>query len=85
MIQYVPSAPLLARGLFESCGVFADVGPPYVVECAGSEAVHTFAIVGADENVGEGGAGLEDEDCVRVAAFRLAVASGAYVWVLVLC
>jgi hypothetical protein len=73
-----------ARGLFESCRVFADVGPPYVVECAGSEAVHAFAIVWADENVGEGGAGLEDEDCIRVATFCLPVAGAALVWVLVL-
>jgi hypothetical protein len=38
--------------------------------------VDALAVVGADDGVGEGGAGFEEEDGVGVAAFGLVVAGG---------
>lgn len=58
-------------GLAEGGGVLADVGPPDVVEGAGSFAVYALAVVGTDDDVGEGCAVLEDEDGVFFAAFGL--------------
>lgn len=63
-----------ARLLLEGGGVLADIGPPDVIEGAGAEAVDALAVVGADDNVGEGGAILEDEDSVAITTFGLIVA-----------
>jgi hypothetical protein len=46
--------------LLDGEGVFADGGPPDVGQLAGAHAVHAFDLVGADDDVGEGGAGLGD-------------------------
>lgn len=54
--------------------VLADRRPPYVGERAGTLAMDTFDLVGADDYVGDGGAGFELEDCVGVSAFGLACA-----------
>jgi hypothetical protein len=44
--------------LLDGEGVLADGGPPDVGQLAGAHAVHAFDLVGADDDVGEGGAGL---------------------------
>ena len=44
--------------LLDGEGVFADGRPPDVGQLAGAHAVHTFYLVGADDDVGERGAGL---------------------------
>jgi hypothetical protein len=54
--------------------VFADCGPLDVGECAGTLAVDTLDLVGAGDDVGEGVTFFDVEDCVGVAAFRLACA-----------
>jgi len=46
--------------LLDGEGVLADGGPPDVGQLAGAHAVHAFDLVGADDDVGEGGAGLSD-------------------------
>jgi len=46
----------------------------HVVEGTGPLAVHALAVVRADDDVAERGAGLEDEDGVGVAALGLVVA-----------
>jgi len=51
-------------GLLESRGIFADVDPPDVVQGASAEAVNTFAVVGTDDDVGENGSGLKNENRV---------------------
>lgn len=60
--------------LFEGSGIFAYVGPPHVVERAGPETVHAFAVVGPDDYIGEDCAFGEEEDGVRVTALGLFVA-----------
>ncbi|KAF4254368.1 hypothetical protein CNMCM8812_008062 [Aspergillus fumigatus] len=55
----------------------ADVSPPDVLDGAGALAVDTLDLVGADNGVLEGGAVLEDEDGVLLAAFLLAGALDA--------
>jgi hypothetical protein len=60
--------------LLERRRVLAHVGPPHVVQRAGAETVNAFAVVGSDDDVGEGGAVLEEEDGVGIAAFGLVVA-----------
>lgn len=57
--------------LLDGEGVLAHGGPPDVLELAVAEAVHALGLVGADDDVGERGAFLEDEDGVAVAALRL--------------
>lgn len=52
-------------------GVLADGGPPDVVESAATVAVDALNLVGSDNDVGELGALLEDEDGVRVTALGL--------------
>lgn len=44
--------------LLNSESVFADRGPPDVGQLAGAHAVHALDLVGADDDVGEGGAVL---------------------------
>jgi hypothetical protein len=66
--------PRSAGSLLEGRRIFTYIGPPDVVEGAGSEAVHAFAVVGADDNVGEGGAVCEEEHGVGVSAFGLVAA-----------
>jgi hypothetical protein len=41
-----------AGRLFEGRSVLAHIGPPHVVQRAGTETVHTFAVVGTDDDVG---------------------------------
>jgi hypothetical protein len=60
-------------------GVFADIFEPEVFERAGAQAVDALALVGADDDVAQGRAVFEDEDCVGFAAFALAAAGGAAV------
>lgn len=52
-------------------GVFADGRPPDVLDGAGALAVDALDLVGADDGVLEGGAVLELEDGVGVAALGL--------------
>lgn len=54
--------------------VLANSRPPDVVESAATVAVDTLDLVGSDDDVGELGALLEDEDGVRVTTFGLASA-----------
>lgn len=63
-----------AGRLLEGSSVLTDIGPPDVVEGAGAETVDTFAVVGSDDNVGEGSSILKEEYGVCVAAFGLVVA-----------
>ena len=44
--------------LLDGEGVLADGGPPDVGQLAGAHAVYAFDLVRADDDVGEGGAGL---------------------------
>jgi hypothetical protein len=67
-----------ARLLFERSSIFAHVGPPYVVERAGAETVHTFAVIRANDDIGKHGAFGEEEDGVRIAAFGLFFARACY-------
>lgn len=41
-----------AGRLFEGRSILAHIGPPHVVQRAGAETVHTFAVVGTDNDVG---------------------------------
>lgn len=52
--------------------VFAHGFPPNVLDGTGAGAVDAFDLVGADDDVAEGTAILDDEDGVRVATFSLA-------------
>ena len=55
-------------------GVLADVLPPDIVDSAGALAVHALGLVGADDDVGERRAVLEDEDGVGLASLLLLLA-----------
>lgn len=60
--------------LLDGEGILADSRPPDVGEGAATVAVDALNLVGADDDVGEGGALLEDEDGVGVTALSLASA-----------
>jgi hypothetical protein len=55
-------------------GVFADVLEPDIGDGAGAKAVDALGLVGADDDVGDGGAVLEDEDGVFGAGLVLPLA-----------
>ena len=78
LVARLPCTPTVdirsTRLLLERRSVLADVCPPYVVERAGTQAVHTLAVVGPNDHVGEGSSVLEDEDGVSIATFGLVVA-----------
>lgn len=67
-----------ARGLLERDGVLADVLEPDVDEGAGALAVHALGLAGADDDVGEGGAVLEDEHGVLFTGLGLVFADGGW-------
>lgn len=60
-------------------GILADVLKPDKLEGAGAEAVHTLALVGADDDVAQSGTILEHEDGVGLAALTLTTAGDATV------
>lgn len=60
--------------LLDGQGVFADGFPPDVLDCAGTHAVNTFGLVGADDDVPKGCALLKLEDGVRITTFGLSAA-----------
>lgn len=60
--------------LLEGDGVFAHVLEPDVGDGAGAKAVDALGLVGADDDVGDGGAVLEDEDGVVAASLLLFLA-----------
>ena len=64
--------------MLERGGVFAYVGPPDIVQCAGTETVNSFSVVGPDDHVGEGRAIFEDENGIAVATFGLFIAGRCY-------
>lgn len=55
----------------EGEGILADLLPPDVLDGARTLAVNTLNLVGADDDVLEGGSVLKDEDSIRVAALLL--------------
>jgi hypothetical protein len=63
-------------GLLEGSSVLTDIKPPDVVQGTCTETVNTLAVVGADDDVGENGTGLENENCIGIASFGLVVAGG---------
>lgn len=63
----------------ERDGVLADLLEPGELDVAGAQAVDALALVGADDDVADGGAVLEDEDSVLLAALALAGAGDAAV------
>ena len=63
-----------AAVLLEGDGVLADVLEPDVLEGAGAAAMDALGLVGADDDVGEGGAVLEDEHGVVLARLGLVLA-----------
>jgi hypothetical protein len=60
--------------LLEGDGVLADVLPPDIGDGAGALAVDALGLVGANNDVGDGGAVLEDEDGIVGARLALALA-----------
>ena len=48
--------------------VLTNVGPPNILDSAGSKTMHTFDLVLADDSVLKSGSGFEDEDGVCVAS-----------------
>ena len=64
----------------EGDGVLADVLEPDVGDGAGAEAVDAFGLVGADDDVGDGGAVLEDKDGVVLAGLLLFLAYNSWKW-----
>jgi len=58
--------------LLDGESVLADGRPPDVGQLAGAHAVHTFYLVGADDDVGERGAGLKNEHSIAVTTLSLA-------------
>ena len=55
-------------------GIFTDVLPPDIVDRASALAMHALGLVGTDNDVGERGAVLEDENGVRFARLLLLLA-----------
>lgn len=82
LVIRIPRSPAIdirrAGRLLERRSVLAHIGPPDVVERAFPQTVDAFAVVGADDHVGQRGAVGEEEDCVCVAAFGLVVAGRCY-------
>lgn len=64
------------RGLLEGRRILAYICPPHVVERASSQAVHAFAVVRSDDDIGKHGAILQDEDCIGVTTLGLVIAGG---------
>lgn len=58
----------------ESGGVLADILPPDVGDGAGAPAVDALGLVGPDDDVGDGGAVFENEDCLVLAGLFLLLA-----------
>jgi len=58
---------LTGRVSFNCDSIFTYVFEPDVFERAWSRAVHTFSLVGADDDIAQSGAGFEEEYCVGVA------------------
>lgn len=61
--------------VLDADGVFADVFEPHVFECAVAITVDAFGLVLADDDILEGGAGFEEEDCVGFACDGISVSS----------
>ena len=57
--------------LFDGEGIFADCAPPNIVQRAGTLAMNTLDLIGANNDVGDRGTVGEDEDSVFIAALLL--------------
>lgn len=67
-----------STGLLERGGILAYVEPPDIVESASPKAMDTLAIIGADNDIGERGTGLENENCIRITPLSLVIARANY-------
>ena len=64
--------------MLEGDGVLADVLEPDVLEGAGALAVDALGLAGADDDVAEGGAVLEDEHGVSLTGLGLVLADSGW-------
>lgn len=64
--------------ILEGSSILANIGPPDIVQGASTLAVDTFTVVGTNDTVAKGCAGLEQEDSISITSLSLVIAGRSY-------